>query len=206
MYLPPKPDVPSRGTWASNAQGRRYGFRTFGDYFTSRQLVALTMFSDLVTDVREKIRQDALAVGMADDKNGLVAGGTEARAYAEAVGVYLGCGISRAADYWNSIATWEPGGGFVAHAFTRQAVPMVWDFAESNPFSDSSGNWSATCIKWIEVGYPLHSGDPNILWFGLTGFRRPNRQRSSDTGLGQRPQPVAPAGRRACRGCVSCAG
>ena len=56
------------------------------------------------------------------------------------------------------------------------------------------------------VGYPLHSGDPNILWFGLTGFRRPNRQRSSDTGLGQRPQPVAPAGRRACRGCVSCAG
>ena len=57
-----------------------------------------------------------------------------------------------------------------------------------------------------KVGYPLHSGDPNILWFGLTGFRRPNRQRSSDTGLGQRPQPVAPAGRRACRGCVSCAG
>ena len=61
-------------------------------------------------------------------------------------------------------------------------------------------------VKLTDVGYPLHSGDPNILWFGLTGFRRPNRQRSSDTGLGQRPQPVAPAGRRACRGCVSCAG
>ena len=49
-----KPDTPSRGTWASNAQGRRYGFRTFGDYFTDRQLVALTTFSDLVAEARKR--------------------------------------------------------------------------------------------------------------------------------------------------------
>ncbi len=84
------------------------------------------------------------------DRKGLAAGGIGATAYADAVGVYLTCGISRAADYWNSNATWEPGGGFVAHAFTRQAIPMVWDFAESCPFSDSGGNWTATCIEWIE--------------------------------------------------------
>nr|WP_249355763.1 transposase [Chloracidobacterium aggregatum] len=77
-------------------------------------------------------------------------GGTGVTAYAEAVGVYLACGISRAADYWSSNATWEPGGGFVAHAFTRQAIPMVWDFAESNPFSNNGGNWSSTCMEWVE--------------------------------------------------------
>jgi putative DNA methylase len=56
-----KPDTPSRGTWASNAQGRRYGFRTFGDLFTPRQLVALTTFSDLVQEARERVKRDALA-------------------------------------------------------------------------------------------------------------------------------------------------
>ena len=75
VYLPPtevmediarqarpewKPEVPSRGTWASNAQGRRYGFRTYGDYFTPRQLVALTTFSDLIREAREKVKADAL--------------------------------------------------------------------------------------------------------------------------------------------------
>ena len=54
-----KPDLPSRGTWASNAQGRRYGFYTFGDYFTPRQLVALTTFSDLISEACERIRLDA---------------------------------------------------------------------------------------------------------------------------------------------------
>src|SRR5262249_14816034 len=81
IYLPPteamanvacavkpvwKPDAPSRGTWASNAQGRRYGFETFGDYFTPRQLVALTTFSDLVQEVRQQARKDATAAGFAD--------------------------------------------------------------------------------------------------------------------------------------------
>ena len=62
-----KPDTPSRGTWASNAQGRRYGFWTFGDYFTERQLVALTTFSDLVTEARERAQVDAVVAGMRDD-------------------------------------------------------------------------------------------------------------------------------------------
>ena len=84
-----KPDTPSRGTWASNAQGRRYGFRTFGDYFTDRQLVALTTFSDLVTEARERVLADAVSTGMPDDGAPLRDGGIGATAYAEAVGVYL---------------------------------------------------------------------------------------------------------------------
>ena len=84
-----KPNAPSRGTWASNAQGRRYGFRTFGDYFTPRQLVALTTFSDLVGEAMERVGRDAAAAGLADDGRPVRDGGTGATAYAEAVAVYL---------------------------------------------------------------------------------------------------------------------
>ena len=70
-------------------------------------------------------------------------------AYADAVATYLGLGVGRAADYWNGNATWQGSGGFVAHAFTRQAIPMVWDFAESNPFASASGNWDGTAMSWI---------------------------------------------------------
>lgn len=84
VYLPPseameavahkanpawKPDLPSRGTWASNAQGRRYGFRTFGDYFTPRQLVALTTFSDLVQEACERVKQDFLGARASRPQN-----------------------------------------------------------------------------------------------------------------------------------------
>ena len=164
VYLPPTPeheaaarkakpewkpegDVPARLTGGTCVP---YGLKTWGDLFTPRQLVALTTFSDLVGEAMEEVRRDAIAAGLPDDGQPLRDGGTGATAYAEAVGVYLASGISRAADYWNSNATWEPGGGFVAHAFTRQAIPMVWDFAESSPFSENGGNWLSTCIEWIE--------------------------------------------------------
>ncbi len=127
-----------------------YGLPKYGDIFTSRQSVALTTFSDLVGEAMEKARQDALACGLPDDERRLADGGTGARAYAEAVGVFLGCAIGRAADYWNTNATWEGAGGFIAHAFTRQAIPMVWDYAEGNPFSGASGNWAGTCLSWVE--------------------------------------------------------
>src|SRR5262245_45732537 len=127
-----------------------YGFERFDQLFTDRQLTALVTFSDLVGEVSDQIRTDALAAGLPDDPTPMPAGGVGANAYAEAVAVYLACAIGRAVDYWNCNATWEPGGGFVAHAFTRQAIAMVWDFAESDPFSDSGGNWISTCVAWIE--------------------------------------------------------
>lgn len=126
-----------------------YGLAKFGDLFTPRQLVALTSFSDLVGEAIEKCRQDALAAGTADDGMSLDAGGTGAMAYAQAVGVYLGLTLGRAADYWTANATWESSGGFIAHAFTKQAIPMVWDFAEGNPFSDGTGNWEQTALDWV---------------------------------------------------------
>ena len=65
-----KPDLPSRGTWASNAQGRRYGFRTFGDYFTPRQLVALSTFSDLVSEAQERVKNDYLGARASRPRRG----------------------------------------------------------------------------------------------------------------------------------------
>ncbi len=144
-----KPDIPCRGTWASNAQGRIYGFRTFGDYFTPRQLVALTTFSNLVQEAIDKVRTDALTADMADDGLGLDAGGSSATAYAQAVGVYLALALDRAADRGSTICSWDnsPKMEALRNTFGRQAIPMVWDFAEGNPFSDSSGNWLNN-VEW----------------------------------------------------------
>ena len=143
-----KPDTPSRGTWASNAQGRRYGFRTFGDYFTDRQLVALTTFSDLVGQARERVQVDAVAAGMPDDGIPLRNGGTGATAYAEAVAVYLGLAIGRTANSCSSLSRWQNSRAAVAGVFSRQAVPMLWDYAETNVFSTSTQNWMAQ-VNWV---------------------------------------------------------
>ncbi len=126
-----------------------YGFTTWSDFFTPRNLVALETFSDLVIEARRRALQDAAATGMTNDDVPLSEGGSGARAYSEALSVFLACGVSRAADYWSSNAIWESGGGFIAHVFTRNALPMVWDYPEGNPFSQSSGCWEKTCIDWI---------------------------------------------------------
>ena len=162
LYLPPmvadvavaqsakpswKPDTPSRGTWASNAQGRRYGFRTFGDYFTPRQLVALNTFSDLVTEARDRIRQDAVAAGFPNDGHPLHTGGTAATAYADAVGVYLAFAISKLADRGSSICTWFTERDSTRNTFARQSIPMTWDYAELNTLLDGTGSFMGA-VEW----------------------------------------------------------
>ena len=145
VYLPPtkcmesiaysaqptwRPDAPSRGTWASNAQGRRYGFRTFGDYFTDRQLVALTTFSELVGEALARVRQDAIDAGMPDDGTPVRDGGNGAIGYAEAVGLYLTFCVDRAADFSNSCTRWVPSNEKGMNLFGKQAIAMTWDFPE----------------------------------------------------------------------------
>jgi putative DNA methylase len=127
-----------------------YGLIKWGDLFTPRQLVALTTFSDLVAEAREKIRREALATRLPDDGVGLGAGGTGATAYAEAVSVYLAMGVSRAADAWSSIVTWRNQVEASRNTFARQALAMTWDFTEVNPFSDSCGNWTGNSTEWVQ--------------------------------------------------------
>lgn len=140
------PNQQCRGTFASNAQGRRYGFFMFKDYFTTRQLVALSTFSDLISKAREQIYHDAMTAGLTNDTVSLNDGGTGAAAYSDAVATYLAFAINRSANYWSSLTPW--GGGFIVQTFGRQALPMVWDFAEGNPFSEATGNWMGA-IDWI---------------------------------------------------------
>ncbi|HOG04170.1 MAG TPA: hypothetical protein PLL14_09320, partial [Accumulibacter sp.] len=127
-----------------------YGLTTYADLFTPRQLVALTTFSDLVQEARERVKLNAIAAGLPDDGKALDKVGTGATAYADAVGVYLGFGVSKSADYWSSICTWrsDPKNLGVGDVFSRQAVPMAWDYAEGNPFSTSSGNYLVS-LDWI---------------------------------------------------------
>ena len=120
-----------------------YGLTTYGDLFTNRQLVALTTFSDLVAEAQAVAHRDAIASGMPDDGVPLRDGGRGALAYGEAVGVYLAFCQSKCTDYWSSICSWHVSGEFIRNTFGRQAIPMVWDYAETNPISDSTGNWLA---------------------------------------------------------------
>ncbi len=124
-----------------------YGMRTFGDLFTPRQLTALTMFSDLVQEARERVLADAQKMRMAVDDVPLNDGGTGAHAYADAVATYLAIALDKGADYWSSICSWHSGRDTIRNTFARQAIPMVWDFAEANPMSESTGNFQGT-IDW----------------------------------------------------------
>ena len=144
-----KPDIgmPDNPRWFSPPL---YGLKTWGDLFTPRQLVALTTFSDLVGEAMEQVRRDALAAGLPDDPTPLRDGGTGATAYAEAVAVYLGLGVSRASDAWSSLVTWRNQAQAPRNTFARQALPMTWDFTEANPFSNSAGNWVGNSVEWVE--------------------------------------------------------
>ena len=142
----------------------QYGLTTYGDLFTPRQLVALTTFSDLVSEARERIRSDAIAAGLADDEKPLRDGGTGATAYAEAVGVYLALGVSRLADAQNALCQWGPSADQTQHLFRRQAIPMVWDYAESSVFSAAAGDFKTSLTSLCRVLENQGRSVPGSAW------------------------------------------
>ena len=166
VYLPPTSDMEMiaqqiQPTWKPDVEffqqalGFRvgnYGLTKWSDLFTSRQLVALTTLSDLVQEAIAKALADALAAGMADDNVGLDIGGTGATAYAQAVGVYLALASDRMTDSNSSLASWTVQRDTLRNTFARQALPMVWDFAEANPFSESTGNFFGA-LAWVEKSF-----------------------------------------------------
>jgi len=124
-----------------------YGLTTYRQLFTSRQLIALTLFADLVGEVTDRIRRDAIAAGLTDDMQALWKVGAGGTAYAEAVAVYLAFTVDKCTDYWTSIATWMPR-GTVGHAFSKHAIPMTWDFPEANPLSEFHCAWKEA-YEWV---------------------------------------------------------
>ena len=106
------------------------------------------------------VRLDAIATGLPDDDVPLRSGGTGALAYAQAVAVYLAFAVDKGANYWSSLCAWHTGAEKLVSTFSRQALPMVWDYTETNPFSSSSGNvllgvgQAAKMIERLGIGVP----------------------------------------------------
>ena len=138
-----KPEVamPENPRWFSPPL---YGLKTYGDLFTPRQLVALTTFSDLVQEARDQVCRDARAASIQDDGKSLDDGGNGAVAYAEAVGAYLGLAVDKVTDYNSSLVLWSPTRDQAKTTFSRQALPMAWDFAEVNLLAGAAGDVSVT--------------------------------------------------------------
>jgi putative DNA methylase len=143
-----QPETASRGTWASNAQGRRYGFNVFADYFSPRQLTTLSTFSDLLPEVAELVRQDATAAFTAEVQHRSPIEDERARSYASAVQTYLALALGRLIDYGSSLATWRPKDNAMRSSLSMQAIPMTWDFAEGSPFGASSSDFRE-CVRAV---------------------------------------------------------
>lgn len=168
IYLTPSADIESIAykadpTWKPETETHGkcrvniglYGLTKWSDLFTPRQLVALTTFSDLVAEAKEKIRHDAISAGMSDDRLGLDSGGTAATAYAEAISVYLSFAVDRCADFSNSVTRWVPGNQKVMNLFGKQAIAMTWDYPEAAILADTVGGFApasefiADCLEKI---------------------------------------------------------
>ena len=141
-------DLPER---ALGFRVQEYGMTKWRDLFTERQLVALTTFSDLVAEARERVRQDAVAAGVPDDVVPLWDGGMGATAYSDAVGVYLGMAVSKLSDAQSSLCRWKVSMTQSIGTFGRQALPMVWDYSEANVFGGMAGDLVVSLTNMMRV-------------------------------------------------------
>jgi putative DNA methylase len=165
VYLAPRNEIEmiakeAKATWRPdceipkkhrNFQGPVYGMTNLGDLFTQRQLVALTTFSDLVTEARQRVFTDCQSLATSvlpisnqwktNDNRSLDQGGSGHHSYAEAVSVYLAFAVSKMTNIGSSIASWMSDRGAFRETFSRQAIPMTWDFAEANTFADLGGSF-----------------------------------------------------------------
>ena len=142
-----------RNIWCVN-----YGLDTYDKLFTPRQLTCLITLSDLISEVQTRVKNDAIVVKMKNDHISLSNDGDGAEAYGEAIGVFLALAVDRQADIGSSVASWISSIGAIRNTFGRQAIPMSWDYAEGNPFSNSTGcfdnmvNWVVKCISLLPAG------------------------------------------------------
>ena len=141
----PDTDLPEQ---ALGFRIQSYGMTKHRDLFTHRQLTALTMFSDLVQEANKRVLADAQKLEIAVDNVTLNNGDTEANAYANAVATYLAIAVDRLADRNSAICSWDTTRDSTRNTFARQAISMIWDFAEANPMSESTGNFLGT-IDWV---------------------------------------------------------
>lgn len=129
-----------------NFQAPVYGMTNLGDLFSSRQLLALNTLCDLIADVQRKIEDDSATAARPS---------RDIAAYASSVTTYLGMMVSRFANYCSTMCVWSshPKDELAKQVFMRQAIPMTWDFAETNPFASSGGTFDSQ-IQWLARAIP----------------------------------------------------
>ncbi len=116
-----------------------YGLNTWGHLFRTRQLVALLTLSEELQRIDEDVKRDALAAGLS---------AADAAEYAKTVRTFLALALDRCADFNNTLCRWSASNQKVMNLFARQALPMVFDFAEANILGHSVGAWS-TCSDYV---------------------------------------------------------
>lgn len=144
----PQGELPDNAHWFSPPG---FGLKEYADLFTPRQLTMLTVFCDLLKEVQERAASDALAAGFSPTGGSLSNGGAGALAYGQAVSIYLAFVIDKIADRNSTICSWNSSGGNQRATFCRQAMPMVWNYAEGNPFSSITGNFNSSLQNVVEA-------------------------------------------------------
>ena len=190
--LPPKniphgmlPDFPRRFSPPS------FGLIDYADLFTNRQLLYLTTMMDLASEAQNAIEKQALEKGFSADGIPFSDGGKGALAYAQAVRMVLVLTISKLLDRCSNVCSWDAsGGGSLRNVFSRAAMPMIWDFAEGNPFGTASGSFlnalARTCetIANLPIGSEGHTAaadctQPNAVRNALVSTDLPYYDRAS---------------------------
>jgi putative DNA methylase len=141
-----------------------YGMEQFSQLFTSRQLLFLTTVSDLVEEVREQVRRHAVVAGLDEKSKSIDGNGLGALAYADAIATYLGITVSKATSYHCTLGIWRVPEGKSGRAFGRQAIPMVWDYPECNPFAGAGGDWKGAYSDCSKVLAELGALLPGHAW------------------------------------------
>lgn len=145
------PDIEMNIKSTDLVSGRGYGITKWNELFTNRQLLTLSTFSSLISDVIVKAERDAIIKGMKNDHLSLKEKGNEAKAYGEAIGVYLSFLIDQLSNQSSSFCGWNSVNTQMRCVFARQAIPMTWDYAECNIFSSSSGSYKNLLDRMVKA-------------------------------------------------------
>ena len=128
--------------------GRGYGIKYWKELFINRQLLALTTIADIIGKITEQIEKDAESIIKTSENKSLSEGGFGPKAYAEAITTYLTFSFDKLTDWYTVNCNWIPRIEGVGHTFSKQAIPISWDFIEINPFSTSVGNF-LNHVSWV---------------------------------------------------------
>ncbi|MEM3907617.1 MAG: DUF1156 domain-containing protein, partial [Nitrososphaerota archaeon] len=149
--IDPVPDEPLPPKETLGFRVQRYGMLKWGDLFNSRQKLALITFVEKTKDIYEKM----LAEGVDGE-------------YASVIGAYLSIILDRLISFNTTLTLWVSEGSFIQNTFTRQALPMVWDYCELNPFSNATGDWKSA-LDWVSRVIEHCSFFPNTSTFVING-------------------------------------